>query len=84
MSDSIKLTMLENTVNRISDLRAVKTRVAQFRAQMVTNLTYKQYCTLVLSAVQAYNIQHATKANSCGTRCSIYNSELQYHIPDIH
>ena len=49
MSDFIKHTMLENVVNGISDLRAVKTQVAKFRAQMETNLTYEHYCTLVLS-----------------------------------
>ena len=63
MSDSVKYTMLENVANRISDLRAVKTQTAQFRAQIGTNLTYEQYFTLVLSAAQAYDAQRTTKAN---------------------
>ena len=54
MSDSIKYTMLENIVSGIADLRAVTIQAAQFRAQMGTNLIYEQYCTLVLSATQAY------------------------------
>ena len=49
MSDSIKHTMLENTVSGIADLCAVKTQAAQFRAQMGTSLTYEQYFTLALS-----------------------------------
>ena len=84
MYDSIKHTILENVINGISDLYAIKTQAAQFRAQMGTNLTYVKYCTLVLAAAQAYDAQHATKANSRGTRRSIYNGELQYHIPDLH
>ena len=78
MSDSIKHTMLENEVNGITDIRAVKTKAAQFRAQMGTNLTYDQYCTLVLSAAQAYDAQHVTKETSCETMCSVYNSTI-YH-----
>ena len=61
MSDSIKHTMLENVVNGISDLRAVKTQVAQFIAQIGIKLTYEQYCTLGLSTAQAYDVQHAKK-----------------------
>ena len=68
MSDSIKHTMLENAVSGIADLRAVKTQAAKFRAQLGTNLTYEQYCTLVLSATQAYDAQHITNATSRGTR----------------
>ena len=68
MSDSIKHTMLENAVSGIASLSAVKTQAAQFRAQMGTNLTYTQYCTLVLSAEQAYDTQHVMKVKSRGTR----------------
>ena len=55
MSDFIKHIMIENAVNGISDLRAVKIQAAQLRAQLGTTLTYEQYCTLVLSASQAYD-----------------------------
>ena len=48
---------------------------------MVINLTYEIYFTLIISAAQAYDTQHATKLNSRGARHSVYNSELQYHIP---
>ena len=71
MSDCIKHIMLENSVNGISVLCAVKTQAAQFKAQLVTNLAYEQYCTLVLSAAQYYDSQHAIKVNSCGTRRSV-------------
>ena len=78
MSDSIKHTMLENAVSGIADLRAVKTQAAQFRAQMGTNLTYEQYCTLILSTTQSYDAQHVTNVTSRGTRRSVYNSTI-YH-----
>ena len=45
---------------------------------MEINLTYEQYCTLVLSGTQAYDVQHITKANSRGTRRSVYDSVV-YH-----
>ena len=70
--------MLENEVNGRSDICTVKTQAAQFRAQMGTNLKYAKYCTLVLSTAQTYNRQPATKANSRGTRRSVYNSTV-YH-----
>ena len=78
MSYSIKHTMLENAVSGIADLRAVKIQAAQFRAQMGTNLTYEQYCTLVLSAAQAYDAQHVTNETSRGTRRGVYNITI-YH-----
>ena len=81
MSDSIKHTMLENIVNGISDLLTVKTRAAQFRAQMGTKLIYEQYYTLIVYAAQAYDAQHAIKVNSRGTRRSVYNSEIYNHNP---
>ena len=67
MSDYIKYTMLENAVSGITDFYTVKTQAAQFRAQMGNNLTYEQYCTLVLSVAHAYNAQHVTNATSHGT-----------------
>ena len=45
---------------------------------MGTTLTYEQYCTLVLSAAQAYDAQHVINATSCGTRRSVYNTTT-YH-----
>ena len=68
MSDSIKHTMLESAVSGISGLRAVKIQTAQFKAQMGTNLTYEQYCILVLSGAHAYDAQHVINVTSRGTR----------------
>ena len=39
-SDSVKHTMLENSVKSIDSLRAVKDQVNQFQVQMDTNITY--------------------------------------------
>ena len=44
-------------------------------------LINEQHCTLVLSAAQAYDAQHAMKTNSCGTRCSVYNSTIHKYAP---
>ena len=45
---------------------------------MGTNITYERYCTLALSAAQAYDSQHVTNSTSRGTRRSVYNSST-YH-----
>ena len=63
MYDSIKHTMLENAVNGIFDLRAVKTQAAQYRAQLGKNITYEQYCASMLSAAQAYDAHIQRKQN---------------------
>ena len=82
MYDSIKYTMLESAVNGIINHRDVKTQVAQFRAQMGIDITYEQYCTLVLSDAQAYDAQHVTKATSRGARRSFYNITIYYESTD--
>ena len=80
----IKHIILENAVNGIPDIRAVKTRAAQVWAHMGTKRTYDQYFTLLLSTAYAYDTHHTTEAKSCDTRCITFNSDLQYHTPNLH
>ena len=84
--DSVKQTMLENAVKSNDDLHAVKDQANQFQVQMGTQITHKQYCSLILSAVQLYESQFATRTNSKGLWCIIYyhniadDSDFTYNI----
>ena len=68
--------MLEITVNVIDDLRAVKTQAEQFSCQSQAQLTYYEYCSLLPSAAQSYDITFTTKAHSCGVCYSVYQHTL--------
>ena len=82
-SDTVKRTMLKNTIKHIDDLRAVKVQADQFQVQMGTKITYEQYCSLLLSAAQSYDSQFATKINSKGVRRSVCDHDI-YKTPDFN
>lgn len=73
-SDPIKRVMLENAVNGIDDLRAVKTQEEQFSCQQNRQLTYDEYCTLLLSAAQSYDFIFSTRENSRGVQILYINT----------
>ena len=58
----IHCTMLENVVHPIMELRQVKMQAAQFEIQSGKALTYNEYCNLLLSAAQQYDVQISFKA----------------------
>ena len=60
-SESVKRTMLENAVKAFDDLGAVQEQANQFQVWMGTQITYDQYCSLLLSAAQSYDAQLISK-----------------------
>lgn len=60
-SDKQKRVLLENAVHTISELRQVKNTAALETAKTGLELSYDQYCTLLLSACSAYDEQFRHK-----------------------
>ena len=81
-SESVKRTMLENAVNSVDDLRAVKAQADQFQVRMGTPITYDHYISLLQSASQAYDSKFSTRTNSKGIRRSIYAHDLVSYGPN--
>ena len=57
----IQCTLLQNAVHPITELRAVKLQAEQFRTQSGKVLSYEEYCSLLLSAAQQYDMQRAVR-----------------------
>ena len=55
LSNDILRTLLENAVHPVAELRAVKVQAAQHRTHTGKDLTYEQYCSLLLSAAQQHD-----------------------------
>lgn len=55
LSDDILCTLLENSVHHVTELWAVKVQVAQHKTITGQDLTYEQYCSLLLSAAQQHD-----------------------------
>ena len=53
----LQRTMLENAVDANTDLRAVKAQAEQHKTHSGVELTYEQYCSLLVSAAQQYDKQ---------------------------
>ena len=71
--------MLENAAGQYQELRAVKSQAAQHKTQNGgIDLTYKQYCTLLLSAAQEYDgsMVGGVKPTPSVARHSVYNVEF--------
>ena len=49
--------MLQNAVHPIMELRQAKIQAAQFRTHTGKDLSYDEYCSLLLSAAQQYDAQ---------------------------
>ena len=62
MDDQLLLTMLQNAVQQIDDLRKVKTNADHEEAKGGTAITYKQYMTLLLSATMTYDAESGPKS----------------------
>jgi len=60
-SEVPKKTMLQNAVQNIAELCAVKQQVAQHKTQSGVDLTYLQYCNLLLVAATEYDSQFNMK-----------------------
>ncbi len=60
-SNGHKWVMLQNAVHAVMELRSVKNQADQHKAQTGMDLTYEQYCNLLLSAASANDAMVATK-----------------------
>ena len=63
-SECPKKTMLQNAVHNIDELNAVEQQADQHKTQSRVDLTYLQYCNLLLSAVTKYDLQFNMKKSS--------------------
>src|SRR5688572_4465847 len=63
-------------VHPITELRQVKLQAEQFQTQNGKQLTYEEYCSLLLSAVQQYDMQCRACPDKIVKR-KIYEHEIQ-------
>jgi hypothetical protein len=81
LADDVKRIMLQNAVFPIEMLRAVKTHADQHKTIHGVDLTYQQYCGLLLSAAINYDggLKPRTPSNQ---RRAIYTHEWNDHDPN--
>ena len=59
-SDGQKRVMLQNAVNKVQELRRVQTTIEIQKTNTGNDLNYDQYCSLLVSAAQAYDKNQTT------------------------
>ena len=57
LSVDLQCTLLQNAVHPIMELWQFKLQADQFKTQSGSTLTYDEYCSLLLSAAQQYDMQ---------------------------
>ena len=75
LSNDILCTMLENAVHPINELRAVKIQADQQKVHTKQDLTYEEYCALLLSAAQQHD-QKLTRASAKAPKRHIYAHDV--------
>ena len=83
LSNDILCTLLQNAVHPIAELRQVKVQADQFKMHTKQSLTYDEYCALLLSAAQQYNVQRAGKSKKVATQC-IYEHNICRSSDNFH
>ena len=80
LHDATKKQMLENAVNAIDELRAVKRQADQIQTVSGTELTYRQYCRLVMSAAAQYDSQFKSQRLQTpkSSNRSVYNHVVNH------
>jgi hypothetical protein len=73
--DGQKRTMLENTVRKVTKLRAVKAQADQYKVYSGAKLSYDQYSDLLKSTAQAYDATFATRSKAPARK--VYHSNMQ-------
>ena len=76
LNADIQTTLLQNAVHPIMELRQVKLQAEQFRTQSGKVLSYEEYCSLLLSAAQQYDMQRGARPEKLVKR-RIYEHEIQ-------
>src|SRR5687767_2079117 len=74
-------TLLQNAVHPIAELRQIKVQSAQLKAFTGRDLSYDQYCTLLLSAAQQYDQQNALKGDKVVKRRIYQHDTYSDHVP---
>lgn len=77
-SDQQLLTMLQNAVHPITELRQVKNQADQMKAQFGNAITYAQYVKLLESSCIQYDSQFSESRKLGNTKRAIYNHEFEY------
>jgi hypothetical protein len=72
---TLQHTLLQNAVHSIPELRAIKVQAEQLKAHTGKDLTYDQYCSLLLSASQQHDRQNLNPSNKQAWR-RIYAHQL--------
>ena len=73
---SFKCTMLQNMVHPVAELRQVKDQADQHKTQTGKDLTYDQYCNLLISAAMNYDAQFHTQSRPPHAKRTIYNHDI--------
>ncbi|HEY9711418.1 MAG TPA: hypothetical protein V6D48_24640 [Oculatellaceae cyanobacterium] len=77
LNSDFQRAMLENAVHPITELRQVKLQADQFKTQSGKQLTYEEYCSLLLSAAQQYDMQRGSRPDKLA-KCRIYEHNFDY------
>ena len=77
ISDAQQMTMLQNAVHAVTELRAVKERAESEHVLHGNIMTYDQYCTLLQSACQQYDSTNRTTARRPANR-HVYNHDITF------
>ena len=81
--------MLENTVEKLTELRHIKRTAPQLQVTTGAVISYNGYISLIYSAAQSYDTQFSTRIHSKGQNCTVYqheidpdenNEEYDYHV----
>ena len=75
ISPDLQCTMLQNAVHPIMELRQVKLNAAQLKTFTGKDLTYDEYCSLLLSAAQQYDNQMRNTGHKIAKR-RVYQHEF--------
>ena len=87
-SERQQMTMLQNAVHDIEELRAVKVQADQYKATSTKSseksMEYAQYVNLLISAAENYDWTFATKARGTQRppKRAVYNHEITSYEPD--
>ena len=83
LAPDLLCTLLQNAVRPIAELRQIKVQAAQLKTFIGKDLSYEDYCVLLLSAAQQYDEQKAGTTNKIAKR-RIYKHETHANktLPD--
>ena len=81
ISSDLQCTMLQNAVHPIMELRQVKLNAQQLKTFTGKDLSYDEYCSLLLSAAQQYDNQ--MKGGNKIAKRRVYEHDIyQHHMDD--